>query len=518
MGLRNPVPEAAGGYGLIAVSFALLTRLVHFSGYVLGSRTDLYYWPVLACRKFEGAALAILHGAQDSGPFVYASPLYRYLILPFYAAGADRTGLFLFQSLLGALTAWMIFRLSRRAGAGIRTALAASVCWSLYSPAAFFELTILPVAALTALVAAFTLLETEEATGDLKPALFGLIAGLMAGLRPPFMALMSIPLWKWLKMRAWKKTVISLLLLLVPLVFLSIQHQRVGGGFYPFPRTSGTNLVLGHSSESTGYGPPVPSLGLVETGRGDIHEVAAAAAAERGHDTPGSADRYWAGIAITWTVNHPFEEMRLMAVKLGGFFGAGCFDTYYDVGRIGSFNPVLPFFPVPRMLFVLAFLAGLLPFLTGGRHRTVIMAPVALALLSTLAFVHSERYFLPVLPVMAAASAGGLTVLVRGLRRSAIRWSAAGAAGLLLALPGLFYPVPKVPEELYISSLAVRAHYMEDYPLSLELFERAALLSERGSVVWVQGHREAARIASALGDGARAGQHVRILEEAGFPP
>jgi hypothetical protein len=518
MDLRNPVPAEAGRYGLLAASFALLTRLFHFSGYLLGSRTDLYYWPVLASRKFEAAAEAILQGAQGSGPFVYASPLYRYLILPFYAAGIDRTGLFVFQSLLGVLSAWMLFRLSRRAGAGLRTALAASVFWSLYAPAAFFELTILPVAALTALVTAFTLLQTTEAAGELKPPLYGLIAGLMAGLRPPFIALMAIPLWKWLKNRAWKKIVLSLLLLLVPLVFLSIEQERLGGGFYPFPRTAGVNLVLGHSSESTGYGLPVPSLGLVETGRGDIHDVAAAVAAEMGRTTPREADRYWTSIAVSWIAHHPLEELRLMAVKLGGFFGAGSFDSYYEVGRVGSFNPVLPLFFVPRILFILAFLGGLVPFLAGGGHRAAIIAPVAAALLSTLAFIHSERFFLPVLPVMAAASAGGLTVLVRGLGKSVIRWAAAGAAGLLLAVPGLFCPVPKVAEELYVSSLAVRAYYMEDYTLSLELFERAALLSDRGSVVWVQGHREAARIASALGDEARAGQHVRLLEEAGFPP
>jgi hypothetical protein len=304
----------------------------------------------------------------------------------------------------------------------------------------------------------------------------------------------------------------------LPLLFLSFQHSSLGGGFYPLPRTSGTNLVLGHSSESSGYGPPIPSLGLVETGQGDIHEVAAAVAADKGYDTPESADRYWTGIAVDWIVHHPLQELRLVAVKLGGFFGAGAFDTYYEVGRIGSFNPVLPLFAAPRILFVLAFLAGLLPFLTGGRNRFAVTAPSAVALLSTIAFMHAERYFLPALPVMAAAAAAGLTVLFGRIRNSPVKWAAAAAAGLLLALPGLFYPVPTVPEELYISSLAVRAHYMEDFPLSLELFERAALLSERGSVVWVQGHREAARIAAALGQPERARQHLDILVEAGFGP
>ena len=118
---------------------------------------------------------------------------------------------------------------------------------------------------------------------------------------------------------------------------------------------------------------------------------------------------------------------------------------------------------------------------------------------------------------MAAAGAAGLTVLVRELRKGGrIRWAAAGAAGMLLALPSLVFPVPSVPEPLYVGSLAVRAYHMEDYELSLTLFEQAALMSDKGTVVWVQGHSEAARIADALGYSRRARQHRQILAREGY--
>jgi len=510
--------DAAGYCGRLSVAIALLARMAHFTGYLAGSRTALYYWPVLACRKFEAAAEAILQGSAPSGPFVYASPLYRYLILPAYAAGAGRTVLFVIQSLMGVLTAWLLFRLCLRAGAGPRSSLAASALWSLYPPVVFYELTVLPVAVLTLLLTSFTLMLARSGGGGWRAGAAGLLAGLSAGLRPPFTAVMTVPFFRWARGREWLGMAAAAGSFMLPLLFISYEHSVAGGGFYPFPRSTGINLVLGHSSESTGYGPPIPSMGLVETGRGDIHDVAASVAADSGHGDPASADAFWTRKALSWVLHHPAEELRLLSVKMGGFFGWRGFDSYYDMGRVRRFNPVLSFFPVNRWAPVLLFLVGLLPFCIRGRHRALILAPVAAALASTLLFVHSERYFLPVLPMMMASGVSGLTVLVGNFHGRRVAWAAAGAAGLILAVPALLHPVPGVPEPLFVGSLAVRAYHMEDWDLALELFERSALLSPYGSVPWVQGHREAARIAGALGLADRAEQHLLMLRGAGLPP
>ena len=496
---------------MYSVAFALLTRTAHFAGYLLGSNTSLYYWPVLACRKFEGAVQAILNGSPDSGPFVYASPLYRYLILPFYATGIDRTGLFIFQSFLGVLTAWLIFRLALRAGASVFPALAASFFWSLYAPAMFFELTILPVSLLSFLVIFFTLVQISGRTESHRASLSGITSGLISGLRPPFILMLTVPLWRWIREKAWKKIGTALLLLTLPLLFLSVQQKKLGGGFYPFPRTAGCNLVLGNSSESTGYGPPIPSLGLVETGNGDIHDVAADITSELGLTSPAAADRYWMHIALSWIEKNPLAELRLLTVKLGGFFGSRPYDTYYELGRISSFNPVFRFMFIPRMLISILFLLALVPFCLRGRNRAVILIPITVALLSCIVFMHSERYSLPVFPLMMAAGASGADILFRTIRKSPLKWLSAAAAGLIFLIPSLVYPVPSVPEEMFIGSLGVRAYFMEDYNLSLELFERAALLAEEGDIIWVQGHTEAAKISEALGYGERAEQHRTIL-------
>ena len=505
----------SGRMDLLAAAFALLTRIAHLLGYLLGSRTELYYWPVLASRKFESAAQAILRGSAETGPFVYASPLYRYLILPFYAAGTDRLGLFIFQGLLGVVTAWLLYRMALKAGASPWFALAASVIWSLYAPALFFEFTILPVSILTAAVTALALITASSKQKYGRPSSMGGLAGLAAGLRPPFLLMLALPMWKWLRCRSWKKLMTALAVLAVPLLFLSFMQLSMGGGFYPFPRTAGCNLVLGHSSQSTGYGPPIPSLGLVETGQGDIHQVAARVAAERGYTDPAEADAYWMRTALSWIAEHPVEELRLMAVKIGGFFGAKPFDTYYEVGRVSSFNPVLKFAFVPRLLISVLFLTGLIPFLLKGKNRLALLMAPAIAFASSVIFVHSERYFLPVLPAMLAAAASGWGVLTEEIRKKSLKYLICGVLGLLLLLPAVFYPVPSVPEGMYLGSLALRADLMGNQQLALELFERSALTAREGSTVWVQAHREAARLSGSLGLQDRARQHLRILHNFG---
>jgi hypothetical protein len=51
--------------------------------------------------------------------------------------------------------------------------------------------------------------------------------------------------------------------------------------------------MLGHADGATGYGPPIPEQGLVESPGEDIHQAAARVAASRGYATPSAADGYW---------------------------------------------------------------------------------------------------------------------------------------------------------------------------------------------------------------------------------
>ena len=505
--------------GWAVALFALLTRILHTVGYAVAPRSELYYWPVLASRKFEEAVLAILQGESPTGPFVYSSAIYRYFMLPFYATGIDRTGLFVFQSILGVLTAWLLFRTARLAGAGLTSAIVASVAWCLYAPAAFVELTILPVSMMALLLTlfAFLLMKDRGGTGAMGSAVRGLLPGILSGLRPPFLLLFSLPLWGWLRKKNWRSILIAFTALLIPLLFLSWQQMESGGGFYPFPRATGLNLVLGHSVDASGYGPPIPSVGLVENGREDIHQVAARVAAEHGASTPAEADAYWTGLAMEHIRSEPLRELELLGIKYAGFFGTRQFDSYYEMRRTGSFNPLLRLFVTPRWLICSLFLLTLIPFCIGGRGRLAVLAPIALSLGTSMLLVHAERFFLPALPLILISTAAGAGYLLQYFReRSYGKGILMVLIGAALLTPVILYPVPTVPEALYIGSLAVRAYNMGDYELSLELFERQAVLAPEGTVNWVTSHRESARIARALGMDARADLHDEAI--AGYVP
>jgi hypothetical protein len=501
--------------GLGAAGFALAARIVHMAGFLTGERTALYYWPVLASTKFEEAALAILAGSPAPGPFVYSSPLYQYLMVPFYAAGAGRMGLFILQSLLAPLTAWLLFRTARHIGASKVPSLVAALIWTLYAPAAFLELTLLPTAIMTLLVTLFTLLQLRRAGGRRElagsAALSGFLPGFLSGFRPPMLILYVIPVIRWIRGRRLLLLAAGVPGLLVPLLFLSWQQREAGGDFYPFPRSGGLTLVLGHNPDATGYGPPAPSLGLTENGVEDIHQVAARVAREHGVLSPRAADAYWTGIAMDYITHHPARELELLGIKYAGFFGLQSFDSYYALGRVNTFNPVMPLFFIPRGLVCGLFLVALIPFCIRGRDRFILLLPIALSLGTSTMLVHSERFFLPALPLMLAVAACGTGHLAGILRGSVWKGVAVFAAGAALMTPAFIWPVPDVPEDIYLSSLAVRAYNMRDYPLALELFERTAVLSEPGTFTWEQGHREAAIIAGALGDPARAAEHEAVL-------
>jgi hypothetical protein len=83
---------------------------------------------------------------------------------------------------------------------------------------------------------------------------------------------------------------------------------------------------------------------------------------------------------------------------------------------------------------------------------------------------------------------------------------------VLLLAPVLIWPVPPVPEGMYIQSMAIRAYQAGEYEESLALYERAAAESARGTHTWVTSHAEAARIAEALGDRERSDYHESMIE------
>ncbi len=504
---------------LAVAVLALASRLWHLLHLAGGEASaELLYWPVLAARRFEECAESLCGASGSvSGAFSYASPLYVLLITPAYAAGCGRICVYAAQAAMGAAVAVIIHRVALRAGAGRIPAALAALGWILYAPAAFYELTLLPVVPLSLLLVVWSYLEqpggSRVRTGRWC-FLSGLLCGAAAGLRPPLLLLAAYPFFREAAGRRLSRAALVVAGAGLPLAVLSVLHLSVEGDPYPFPRATGVNLVLGHSEGVTGLGPPAPAEGLVETGREDIHQVAARVAAQRGYETPGEADRYWTGRALRWIAENPGKELELLGAKLGGFLGWRQFDVYYDTLRARGRDPSLAPMFLPRWAVVLLLALGVPAFLSEGRGRWAMLLPMGITLAAALVFVHCERYWLPALPSALAAAAAGLTVLWRWMVSGRIlRTFAAACAAAVLMLPGLLWPVPEVPEGQYLRGMAVRAYNMGDYRHALTLYERSALMAPEGSVTAVYSRYEALRITRALGMDDRAREHARILSE-----
>ncbi|MCC6871359.1 MAG: hypothetical protein IT351_03160 [Candidatus Fermentibacter sp.] len=517
----RPEPSGAGWRRvlILAASAGLLTRIVHFAFYLAGPLSHIYYLPVLGAYRFETSALEILSGVPQDAPYLYASPIFTYLVIPFYALGAGRLPLLAVQALTGASIPVLIVLLAKRLGSGPVPAAVGALIWAFYAPPMFLELTVLPVtlAALTTTLVVLLTVSDRPRTSLLVAA--GAACGILAGIRAP-LAVVFLPLaaayWRRgggsaaSRVTALAGSAVAGALVLLPLALYQRDHFA---GFTPFPSCGGFNLVLGHADDASGYGPPAPSMGLVETSSEDIGQVAMRIAFESGGVTDfAEADAYWRDIGLRLILDRPVQEVELTLRKLGGFFGAVPFDVYYDLSRLGRFNPALGPFLVPRWLLIGFFTAFLPPFVVWGRHRTAALFPAAAALGTVILFFHCERFVLPAVPVMMAAGASGATALFT--RRSVpVRARAMMVlAGLSLMAPAVLRPTPVVPEGIYLQSIGARAYNAGDKALALTFYERAALESPSGTFCWYESHVSAAELLEQAGDLQRARQHVAEID------
>lgn len=491
----------------------LLAGVPHLVSFLNASGEKiLTYYPSLAPLRFMLCAEAIAGGNSPGDAFSFASPLYILFLVPFHAAGAGNTAVFILQALASLLTGLLVFHLGRSLGGEKWLSAAMALLWYFYAPRAFYGMTLLPVALLSLLVCFWGSAFIRKRTGLLLSGLYGISAGLVCGFRPTFITLFPALAIYYIRKKNLAAAGLMTAGFLLPMAGLSVWHHSLSGVFAPFVPATGLNLVLGHSSGANGYGPPIPEYGLVESPSEDIHQVASRIAGEQGHTTPAEADRFWMRKAISWILSNPGEELRLIAVKTGAVMGHRPFGSYYDLNRdIGS-DTSLNHLAVPRALLVVTTGFGLLMILVFKREYWYLCVPMATAILTSVAFLHSERFWLPAVPLSLAASAWGITLFSRWDKGPWLKTAIACGIAAVLLLPGFLWPVPVVPEGIYLYNRGAKAYTLGNYLLSMTLFEDAAEASDPGSSVQMQSRMEAVRIARALGLDERADEQIRLLQ------
>ena len=480
----------------IILTAGLLTRIPHLVSFISSSsETALTYFPTLAAARFEQCARALFSGAVADNAFSYASPLYILLLAPLYALGISNTLVFILQTAMGITSAFFVYAISLRSEASKFPACIGAVAWLFYAPAAFYEMTLLPVALLSLLIPAWALQEINRKDSKTNSFARGFVSGLITGLRPPFILLGLFSLIGSIKRKQYTSSAFMLTGLLLPLFILCIYHSSQGGEFTPFASSTGLNLVLGHSDGASGYGPPVAEYDLIENPAEDIHQVAARIAAENGAKNPSEANSFWMQKATSWILSNPAGEFKLLGVKLGGFFGYRPYDTYFDLTRDIESDKSLKHLLLPRYILVAFIAAGVIPFLVFSKRNRILALPVLVALAASLGFVHSERYWLPAVSVTLAISSSGLSFLFQRLKTT--DWKMAVAAilvAIILMIPGMIWPIPEITEGSSLYNRAAKAYNMGNCILALTLFEQAAEVSPPGSSISVHARMEALNI------------------------
>jgi len=462
------------------------------------TETAITYFPTLAASRYEQCARALLNGSNAGDAFTFASPLYVLWLIPVYALKMGNTAVFVAQSIMGITSAFAIYFIAIRSGASKVFSCTGALLWLLYAPAALYEMTLLPIALLALLISIWAIHELKQHSGKSQSVVHGFVSGIIAGLRPPFILLGLFSLWnEFRSKRLWNFSGM-LLGFIVPLLALSVYNYSQNRDFTPFSSSTGLNFVLGHAEGAAGFGPPVEEYGLVETQGEDICMVGSRIAAENGHTTSSDASWFWFLKGVNWIVSNPSGELKLFAVKLGASFGYRPFDSYFDLQRDIDVDSSLKHLVVPRYILVLFMVAGAVPFLFFNRKRWILALPLLIVLVTTLGFFHSERYWIPAIPVTLAIASAGLHSLLSKLNTARKTSIIAIAIALLLMIPGSLWPVPEIPEGLYLYNRAAKAFNMRNYIMALILFEESAEASPPGSITYVQARMQVLRITEAL--------------------
>jgi len=430
----DPVPRRSRWAlaALLAVGFGLRVW------YWLAIRDELLFTvPYLDCHDYDVWARALVAGDWGWGQPYWMGPLYPHLLALSYAVfGAGSPALLLGQWLLTLVNILLVYRLGRR-WLGETGALAAAALYAGYGPPVFyagFRLMETVVTTLTLLIALQAWRAVARPTGPAWLGL-GLLVGVTATARGN--ALMLLPfLLLVLPWRAgrWRTSARlgGLLWLGAALAILpvSVRNLLVGGDLVLLTSNAGVNLLIGQQAQYGGmFGPlsEVPQFEFDPTGETLLE-------AELGRDfSPSQVSRELARRAARHVLDEPGAMVAHYARKAYRFWSG------YELPQIFSWNywhvrlAPLCWFPVPFVLLAAGGLAGLVALPPPVRRQFVALVGAWFA--GLLPFFPTARYRLPVVPLLAIATAAWVVAIVAAsCGRAWRRAGALAAAGLVLVV------------------------------------------------------------------------------------
>ncbi|MCU1245604.1 MAG: yrrB 6, partial [Acidobacteria bacterium] len=471
----NPPPRRGWLAPASVFLVALVLRLVAAREL---SELPLFRTPQLDSREYLDWARVIasgdltLPGALPHGPG-YAWFLALLLRLFDGSLGAVR----MVQSVVGALTCLLVFRITRRFF-GASAALVAGLIAAAYGPLIYIDVSLLGEGLLIASITAATWLVLDR-DGDLslrRASLSGIALGAAILVRPT--ALVLLPILATVLWRRRERTAVALMVigLLLPVAVVVTANLRANGAVVPLQAYGGLNFYQGNSPLRDGTPSARP---------GGAYDALVNEPRHAGITAPGQQDRYF--LHKTWSeiADVPLRFAVLLAKKVVWLLGST------EIRDSHSF-----YFFTPRSLvlrfglrFGLLFPLALLGFVLALRRRRPVwpLAAAAIAFaLTCIGLMVASRYRLPMVPFLIPYA--GLAVIgcieavrVRESRRIVLMTGMLLTGGVLSHL-AVHRPSLNLAEEWDLTGAALLRE--NDLPAARRAFESAAKEDPKRAHAW----------------------------------
>lgn len=422
--------------------------------------------------------MRIAHGQLTDFQAFYGQPLYAYLLGGAFAlTGFHPVVISVFQAMLDALTAVLIFRIARIAFAGTARGgrvigTLAALGWAFFVPAATYSALLIPTSWTVAAswFCIWWLLERRARASHTEWFLVALLLGVIAMMSAAilFLALLL------LAGAALRRSAVAAAMIgagiLAGTAPCWLHNSFVARDPVFLSAHSGVNFWIGNNPESDGY-PKVP-LELPSDQSSLLQKSIATAEAAAGRPLPRSeVARFWSAKAHGYIGGHLAEWLALICLKAKNFWNSFQYD---DLSSITAFRDaaIVP----PGIAFGLIAALGLPGALLALRKPAArwVIAAVFLQMIALLPMFVNERYRLPAAPGLLLLSAYLLTELWRTIA-AANALQIAAVLGLL-GLGTWFTTLP--PNEPALWSLdnyktARRQLAADDYPRAESRLRRA---------------------------------------------
>jgi hypothetical protein len=419
----------AGFWLAVAAGFSL--RLWYFRDLAL---QPWFGYPLVDALTFDRTALGILGGVPQ-GVFS-RPPLYPYFLAAIYrVAGHSAAAVAWIQFVLGLATLAPAYLLGER-WFGRRAALAGAWIGALYPLRMFFEGEALDVTLFTFffVLATWKLWEAVEAGAIPGVFLAGLLYGAAALTRPnvlialPFVAIGAAVAFPGAQRKLPALGVAALLGCALALAPVAAHNWLAERAFIPVAANGGVNFFLGNERGATGLTPVPPGLRWEQVMLRPIRE---------GVLTLSGQDRWWYARAAEEIRAAPGHWLRLLVTKASLFVNAAESSNNKALAHFTAVSlPVRHYRGWFGLLVCFAFLGCAA---RPGRGSVFFPLLAAGFAVSVVLFFVTERYRLPLVPLLAAAAAAGVAQLAISLRdrdaRRFVRLAALPAAAALLVLP-----------------------------------------------------------------------------------